>query len=131
MNAGLLQLGISVLGIAMMTGLCWLLFGHRDAALTDASQAVDEIAREVPGFRATRAALSRDARAALVEAGADVYLAVVRGDGVVTRKLAPGTAVTRDGDRLALSLQDFTLKRAALELDDAPYWEARLKRPAA
>jgi hypothetical protein len=126
MNAQLLQLVISILGIALMCGFCWLLFGHRDVALADAAQVTRELAREVPGFRAGRVALSRDARAALVESGSDVYLAVVRGDGLVTRKLARGTSVAREGDSLALGLRDFTLKRATLELDDAQYWEARL-----
>lgn len=126
MNAELLQLMISILGIVLMCGLCWLLFGHRDAGRADAAHVVDEIAREVPGFRADRVDTSRDARAALAESGSAVYLAVVRGDRLVTRRLARGATVARDGDRLTIGLRDFTLSQAKLELDDAGYWEARL-----
>ena len=127
MNAQLLQLAISLVGIALMVGLCMALFGSRSAALS--AQAVAQgLARDVPGFRAGRIALSRDGGAALAEDAQDgtVYLALARGDGMVTRKLARGTALTRDGERLALALNEFTLKRATFELADAADWEARL-----
>jgi hypothetical protein len=123
-----LQLAISLAGVALMVGLSWALFGLRDAPIADADTVRASLARDVPGFRAGRFALSRDAGAALVEDAADgaVYLAVARGDSLVTRKLARGTKLARDGDRLTLDLRDFTLKRAALELDDAAWWERRL-----
>jgi hypothetical protein len=77
--------------------------------------------------------VSADGRAALVEDARDgaVYLAVARGDGVVTRRLARGTRIARDGERLMLGLKDFTLKRAELILADASGWETRLKELAA
>jgi hypothetical protein len=122
-----LQLAVSVAGIALMVGFCWLLFGGAEATLS-AQSAAARLERDVPGFRAGRAALGRDARAALVEDARDgaVYLVLARGDGMVTRKLARGTRMTRDGERLALTLGEFTLKHAALELRDAAEWEARL-----
>jgi hypothetical protein len=127
MNAQILQLAISLGGIALMVGLCLFLFGAKVAALsTDAVAAC--LARDVPGFRAGKVALSRDGTAALVEDARDgtVYLALARGDGVVTRRLMRGTALRCDGEELELLLNEFTLKRARLELADAGDWAARL-----
>lgn len=128
MNGALLQLLISLTGIAAMTGICRLLFGRGDMRLCDAQVLTAALARDIPGFRARRTALSRDAGSALIEdADGIVYLAVVRGDGIVTRKLARGTAVSRDGDRLVLRLGDFTLRTAELDIAGAEAWEARLR----
>jgi hypothetical protein len=133
MNAQVLQLLISVAGIAVMTGLCRFLFGGRTTPLGDAGALAGRLARDIPGFRAGRAALNRDARSALIENVRDgqIYLAVVRGDDLVTRKLGPGLDIARDGTRLVLTLDDFTLPRAELELADASEWESRLKGSAA
>jgi hypothetical protein len=128
MNAELLQLMISLAGIAAMTGICRLLFGAGDMKLPDAETLAASMARDIPGFRAVRCARSRDGKSALVEdSGGAVHLAVMRGDGLVTRKLGRGISLARDGDRLALMLKDFTLGKVALELDDAPAWEAKLR----
>lgn len=110
-----------------MVGLCFALFGRAGAPTADAFEA--RLAFDVPGFRAGRSAVSADGRAALIEDARDgaVHLAVARGDGVVTRKLARGAHISRDGERLTLGLKDFTLKRAQLTLADASDWETRLK----
>ncbi|HWA91568.1 MAG TPA: hypothetical protein VG889_16135 [Rhizomicrobium sp.] len=123
-----LQLAVSLAGIALMVGLCRLLFGAGETTLS-AGSLTARLARDVPGFRAGRIAIGRDARAALVENASDgaVWLALARGDGMVTRKLARATNVVRDGERLALLLNEFTLKRAELDLADAADWEARLR----
>jgi hypothetical protein len=133
MNAQALQLLISVGGITLMVGLCALLFGRAGKPLSDASAVVESLARDIPGFRAGRMALSRDARAALIEDARDgsIYLAVMRGDGLVTRKLSRDALAGREGDRLALKLRDFTLRKAELDLADAASWEATLKGRAA
>ncbi|HEX4859961.1 MAG TPA: hypothetical protein VFV07_01910 [Rhizomicrobium sp.] len=131
MNPVLLQLLISLGEVALMVGLCLLLFGR---ASTPGTQAFDaRLAQDVPGLRAGRRAVSGDGRSVLVEDARDgaIYLVVARGDGVVTRKLSRSTRVSRDGERLTLGLQDFTLKRAELTLTDASDWEARLKGHAA
>ncbi|MBV9989957.1 MAG: hypothetical protein JOZ72_01575 [Alphaproteobacteria bacterium] len=122
----LLYLAGSLIGVAAIVALAGWLFGWRDAAL-DAERVAQALAREVPGFRAGRA--SPDTRAVLIEDARDgaVYLAVARGDGLVTRKLARGLGVARDGGTLTIRLRDFTLRRAHLQLADADYWEARLK----
>lgn len=129
MNAQLLQLLISLCEVAAMAGLCVALFGWNGAAMPDVAAA---LGRDVAGFRPGRVGVSADAKTALVEDARDgqVYLAVLRGDGVVTRRLSPATRVSREGRRLTLDLRDFTLKRAELDLADAAEWEARLKGAA-
>jgi hypothetical protein len=133
MNPQLLQLLISVAGIAVMVGLCWLLFGDKDSALGDVATVAERLARDVPGFRAGAATLSRDARSALIENASDgqVYLAIMRGDDLVARRLACGIRVARKDNRLELTLDDFTLHNAELDLADAATWETRLKGLAA
>lgn len=110
-----------------MVGLCFALFGRAGAPAAEAFEA--RLAHDVPGFRAGRSAVSGDGRAALIEdaRGGAIYLAVARGDGVVTRKLARGAHIGRDGELLTLGLKDFTLKRAQLTLADAADWESWLK----
>ncbi len=133
MNAQLLQLLISVGGITLMVGLCWALLGHKSAPLADGAVLSESLAQDIPGFRAGQVAFSRDARSALIENArdGDVYLVVSRGDGLVTRRLAPDTLVARDGDRLDLRLRDFTLRRTQLDIADAAIWEMKLKAAAA
>ncbi len=131
MTAQLLQILLSLGEVALMVGLCFVLFGRAPAPAAEAFDA--RLAADVPGFRAGRRAVSGDGRSILVEDARDgaVYLAVARGDGVVTRKLSRATRISRDGERLVLDLRDFTLKRAELTLADASDWEARLKGLAA
>ena len=126
MNGQLLQLLISLGEVAAMAGLCVALFGWNRAAMPDLATA---LGRDIPGFRPGRVAMSGDAKSALIENASDgaIYLAVVRGDGVVTRRLSHGAQVSRDGERLTFDLRDFTLKRIELDLADAAEWEARLK----
>lgn len=133
MNGEVLQLLISVGGIAVMVAICWALFGHASTPLFDTHALADRLARDIPGFRAGRIALSRDAQSALAEDLRDgaVYLALVRGDGMVTRRLSRGLDVTREGGRLALRFRDFTLKGTSLDLEDAESWETKLKGLAA
>jgi hypothetical protein len=132
MNPQLLQLMISVAGIALMVGLCRALFGAAVAPLTEAVLA-QSLSNDVPGFRAGSMALSGDAHFALIEDGRSgaIYLAVMRGDGVVTRKLGRDFDVSRNGSRLDFRLRDFTLDRARFDIADAHAWEEKLKGLAA
>jgi hypothetical protein len=61
MNVQLLQLLISVAGIAVMVGLFRLLFGGREASLGNIAAVAERLARDIPGFRAGQVVLSRDA----------------------------------------------------------------------
>ena len=133
MNAQLLQLLISVGGILLMVGLCRMLFGRGGTMPATPEALAANLARDIPGFGAGRTAISRDARSALIENAQDgqVYLAVQRGDDVVTRKLSRGLGIARDGTHLRLTLHDFTLPKVELDLADADAWETRLKGLAA
>ena len=133
MNAQSLQLLISVAGIVLMVGLCRALFGGREISLNDVAAVVERLARDIPGFHAGQAPLSRDAKSALIENVRDgqIYLAITCGGDLVTRKLARSVHVARDDQRLLLTLDDFTLPTAELELADAKTWEMKLKGLAA
>jgi len=133
MNGQVLQLLISVGGITVMVAICWILFGRAVASLAGPDDVAAALARDVPGFHMGPAAISRDARAALIENARDgsVYLAVMRGGDIVTRKLARGLGLARNGDKLELRLKDFTLRKAELDLADAAAWEEKLKGLAA
>ena len=138
MNGFALQLLISIAGVSVMIGACALIFGTRDVLISSVDALARQLAWDVPGFRAGRAALSRDGRTALIENARDgaVYLAVVRGDEIVTRRLSHGAFahVAREGGTLSLALGEFTLDRASLDLGDgeaADAWETRLKAIAA
>lgn len=133
MNPQLLQLLISVIGIAVMVGLCRLLFGRSGAAFTGPADVAAVLTYDVPGFRLGVAALSCDRRGALAEDARNgaIYLAVMRGDGVVTRKLNGGMRVTRAGTVLDFRFPDFSFGRARLDFADAERWEERLRRLAA
>ncbi|HTT99434.1 MAG TPA: hypothetical protein VMF58_15400 [Rhizomicrobium sp.] len=133
MNGQVLQLLISVGGIAVMVAICWALFGRALGSLPSADVAAAALARDIPGFQTGVAAVSRDGRAALIEDARDgaIYLAIIRGGDVVTRKLSRGLGLVRSGDRLELRLKDFTLRKADLDLADAPAWETKLKGLAA
>ena len=133
MNGQALQLLISVGGIAAMVAICWALFGRAVASLSSADAAIATLTRDIPGFRSGEKTMSRDGHAALIEDARDgaIYLAIMRGGDVVTRKLSRGLGVARDGDRLELRLKDFTLRKADLHLADADSWETKLKDLAA
>ena len=129
MNASLLQLLLSLGEVALMVGVCAVLFGRRPRTL-DSESVAGQLAREVAGFRAGALALSADGHSALAQDGASarVYLVVQNGDGMVTRELKRGLRADAqaDGNRLSLRLRDFTLRRVELALPDAKAWQARL-----
>lgn len=77
-------------------------------------------------------AVPPEGHATPAEGGADLAIAVARGDSWVTRRLGPGAlrAVTRNDARLRLRIGDFTLPSVDLHFSDtarARYWEARLR----
>jgi hypothetical protein len=134
MQSQLLYLAGSLGGVAAICGLCVLLFGAGAASLDEGS-AQARLQADVAGFRPGRCTLAADKRSALVEdtRGGAVYLVVVRGDGLVTRRLADGflRAAAQDGTALKLQFADFTFPRTRVDLGDAGLaadWRARLER---
>lgn len=111
----------SGVSIALLVLMNRLIGGWRPARLDDAAAVVSAVETAVSSFKAgPEAALDRDGRAGLVcEAGGRrLGLALVLGDRVTARALAPGEVrqVTRQGAQLTLELNDFTLPRARLAL---------------
>jgi hypothetical protein len=129
MNALLLYLAGSVVGIALLVGLNVALFGRKTRAL-DLVALEERLALDHPGFRAGPSVLAGDA--ALIEDGRDgaVYLVRAGGDKFVARRLGGIKRLARDGAVLDLRFADFTFPRARLAFadeSDAGAWEARLK----
>jgi hypothetical protein len=135
--AYLLYLTGSLAGVALMVGLCYLLFGGRSTRL-GVDDATRRLRAEVAGFVPGEIAVDVEGSAALVENARDhaVHLVVSRGDALVTRKVGPRSLrrLEHDGATLTLGLADFTLGTARLVLADralAAEWQARLARYAA
>lgn len=132
MTGQFLYLAASLAGVAMMAGLCTLLFGGGVACI-DADSARARLREDVPGFRAGAFVATADGDAALMEDARDgaVYLVVVRGSGLVTRKLSKDflRKTQRNGASLDLRFADFTFPRARLPFAKeiaVSDWEARL-----
>ena len=130
----LIYLAGSLVGIALLVGFNFLLFGRAHPEVGSAETIATRLAREIPGFRAGRAIIGADGRAAVIENAANrsLYLVEAMGDGIVTRQLTRGLLanVGRLGERLSLELRDFTFPRATLLAPSeslAREWEARLK----
>lgn len=129
-----LYLAASLAGIAFVVGLNVVLFGRAVPGLGNDAAIAEQLAREIPGFRAGSCAMAADGRSALVENTANHAILLVHavGDGIVVRKLSRDllAAVARERSRLSLRLADFTFPEADLALADeslAAEWEARLK----
>lgn len=117
----------SILGIVTLVALAWALGFRGQNRLTDAGAAAAEAAKAIARFEPVEAAVSDDARAALV-AARDGRTALVRafGDRYVVRLLA-GVDARLDGETLLLRLPEPGFGRVALTLGaQAPKWAARL-----
>lgn len=120
----ILVVGASALAIGLLVILNILIGGWTPARLRTEDEAAQALADGVFGFRAASpVALAADGHGALArEAGGDrLGLAVAFGDRLTVRALRPGDlrSVERDGARLTLRLNDYTLPSAALRFSDA------------
>ena len=129
----LLYLAASLAGIALIVALCAFLFAGARATIADERAVAAYLAEILPVFAAAAIAVSRDGTAALAENARDgaIHLMIVRGDGLVVRKLTADLLkkIVRQGDALTLKLADFTLPRSRLVFADdaaAGQWERKL-----
>ena len=127
----LLVLGSSVIAVSLVVAMNAFLGGWTPARFATLDEAAHAIMTDVLGFRPGEGALSADRRAALVlEADRSrLGLALARGDRAVVRALRSGelASAAREGARLILTLNDFTLPRAVIDFDSevqARVWEA-------
>lgn len=123
----------SLAGVGLLVVLNWVLFGAARGTIASTDALAAALAHESPDFWPGAAAIGAEANAGLMENAADgrVFLAVARGDGLITRALVHGVLrdVARDGAALTLRLNDFTLPKVRLTLADeaaAQHWQARL-----
>ena len=132
----IIVVGASGLAIALLVLLNIIIGGWSSARLRTPEAAAEALGAGVFGFKAgDDIALDAEGRGALaLEAGgARIGLAVVFGDRVTVRALGPGDvrSVSRDGARVTVRLNDYTLPGVTLQLaggDAAQAWEARLGR---
>ncbi len=126
---------LSLAAVFLLAGLNALL--GRGGRLARARQAVsDRLREDLIDFEEREGVLLNDGAAylALGDALDDFALAVARGDSWVLRRFrsAELRELHRDGARLRLRLNDFTLPRVDLTFPDAAAaaaWEARLSTP--
>lgn len=134
----LLFLLASVLAVALLVGLNWLIGGWRALRLEDEAAAVSRYRQDYWDDAVSGTARDENGRAALMTLeGADaIGLVALLGDKMVTRRLDRGMvkAATLDGEgRLVLMLADFVLPRVTLTLRSeqaARDWHGRLLRLA-
>ncbi len=132
----ILVLGASALAIALLVVLNIIIGGWSPARLRTEEEAASALAEGVFGFEAARPiALAADGQGALaLERGKGrLGLAVCLGDRITVRALRPGEVrgIERDGARLSLHLNDYTLPAARLRLADAEtaqHWQAEAER---
>lgn len=119
----------SALAIALVIGLNAMLGGWAPSRIDSVDAAAQALERDILGFRAgAQGVAAADRRAGLVmEAdGGRLGLALSQGDVIVSRALRPGEVrgAQAQGERLVITMDDFTLPRAHLTLADET--EARL-----
>lgn len=119
----------SALAIALVIGLNAMLGGWAPPRIDSVDAAAQALERDILGFRAgAQGVAAADRRAGLVmEAdGGRLGLALSQGDVIVSRALRPGEVrgAQAQGERLVITMDDFTLPRAHLTLADET--EARL-----
>lgn len=101
----LLDLLISVLGVALLVGVCAALGGWRTAALVGEADAAARLHAELPDFHPTRWVIAGDGLSALAMGEDDVVVLRVLGDGTAVRR-APRAVVSDRGDRLRVDVGD-------------------------
>lgn len=116
-----LDLVISLAGVAVLVGVAALLGATRTMTL-DRASAAERLAFDEPDFVAAEWILSADGRSAfaLSADGREGAAVFVLGDSLGTRRFAVGRhAVRADGSRLILSTGDVTMRRVAVVAPDA------------
>jgi hypothetical protein len=114
--AALIQLAVSAIAVALMTGLAALATRGRGAPPLDEAAARRLLADEFPGDRIEGLWLAADGKGAVARAGDRALVVARMGDGYVARKLAwrdAQAARVRDG-RLRISFKEPGAPRAVL-----------------
>ena len=124
--AALIQLAVSALAVAMMTGIAALATRGLGAPPLDEAAALRLLADEFPNDAVERLWLAADGRGAVARAGDRALVLARMGDGYVARKVAwrdAQAAQVRDG-RLRIPLHEPGAPRAVLAFAAWPPQEA-------
>ncbi len=126
-------LALSALGVSAIAALVWRLDRKPPTVLADDAAARARFERDFPRAAVTALSRASDGASALLELGPDDAIGLVTrcGRRFATRRIAAGRlrSVARDGNALALELDDFTMPQVTLRLDAAALdrWEPRLR----
>lgn len=114
--AALIQLAVSALAVAMMTGIAWLATRGRGAPPLDEAEALRWLAVEFPDQPLDGLWLAADGRGAVARSGDDALVLARMGDGYVARKVAwrAAAGAAAKGGRVRIPFGDFAAPRASL-----------------
>lgn len=126
----LLDLAISLGGIAALVAASWLLGGWR-TAWASLEAARERLAFDEPDFAPADWCVGVDGKAAAaIDAGGALAVVFVVGDSLATRRLAPGAVDARvDGSSVVVRLGDISrrdVRLAAADEREARAWLGRL-----
>ncbi len=122
---------VSVAGVAAVIALTWAVGWGKRAAIASVDDAAARLKRDFPSADVKGGVVASDGRTALLDLRDGIGLVTVLGDEFVTRKLRVGDiAAKSDGAGLALTIEDPTLVRARLVLDEeaARHWQTHLQQ---
>lgn len=126
-----LDLAISLAGIALMVGVSWSLGAWRTLPLDDA-RARDRIAFDEPDFNVSRLLIGADGKAAAALSNdGEALIVFVLGDSLATRRFKPGAfEISQDGRAIIARTGDLTMPRVELLAGDeaeAADWASALR----
>ena len=127
----LIYLGASLLGVALLVGVSWLLGAMRSAEVTE-SAAADRLSFDEPDFRSGEWFIGADGKSAAArsEDGAETALVFAVGDGLGTRRFRHGAVgVELHENILEFALGEPSLRKVRLAAPDpaaAAQWVLKL-----
>jgi len=127
----LIEFAVSLVGVAFLVGVSWLLGGMKSVKVTGEA-AADRLSFDEPDFRIGEWFVAADERAAAAISadGGETALVFSIGDGLGTRRFRHGAVgVERHGARLEFQLREPSLRVVRLTAPDeraAEQWVLRL-----
>lgn len=130
----LIDLAISLAGVAILIGLSWL-FGAMKSVVVTKETAIERLAFDEPDFKPGEWFVGADAKSAAARSadGHETALVFAVGDGLATRRFRHGAvSIEKSGTSLAFRIGEFSLRRVRLVAPDdaaAEHWILRLAGP--
>lgn len=127
----LIDLAISIIGIALLVALARVIFPRAGAAAISEKAVRDRLAFDEPDFQIEALLLDAPHGAALALGKTDdIALVKKAGDGLVTRRAHRGQLqCDRDGAQLRLGISDHSFRSFAINADsdaEAQHWAVRI-----